>query len=109
MQRFVDAARTPIEDATIEWLESEAPLERVATLTIHSQRFDSPEQMALAEHLSFTPWHTLPAHEPIGAVNRARRAVYEAISTYRHARNGVPRVEPRTLALDPALFTPNRG
>ena len=109
VQRFVDESRTPLEDATVEWREADAPLERVATLTIPPQQFDSPAQRALAEHLSFTPWHTLPVHEPVGGVNRARRAAYEAVSAYRHQRNGVPRLEPRTLDLDPALFTPNQG
>ena len=31
VQRYVDDARTPIEDATVEWLERDAPFERVAT------------------------------------------------------------------------------
>ena len=35
-------ARMPIEDATVEWPLAEAPFERVATLEIPSQRFDSP-------------------------------------------------------------------
>ena len=109
VQRYVDEVKTPIEDATIEWRESDAPLERVATLAIPRQAFDTPDQMALAEHLSFTPWHTLPAHEPVGAINRTRRVVYEAISRYRHARNGVPRIEPRSLDIDPALITPQQG
>jgi hypothetical protein len=109
VQRYVDDTKTPVEDATIEWRESDAPLERVATLTIPRQTFDTPDQMALAEHLSFTPWHTLPAHEPVGAINLTRRVVYEAISRYRHARNGVPRLEPRSLDIDPALITAQQG
>jgi catalase len=109
VQRYVDDVKTPIEDATIEWRESDAPLEPVAALTIPRQAFDSPDQMALAEHLSFTPWHTLPAHEPVGAMNRTRRVVYEAISRYRHAHNGVPRIEPRSLEIDRVLITPQQG
>jgi len=97
VQRQRDARRQPVEDPTIEWLESEAPFERIATIEIPAQRFDSPAQMALAEHLSFTPWHTLAAHEPLGGVNRVRKAVYQAISAHRHARNGVPRREPSTI------------
>jgi hypothetical protein len=99
VQRQRDPRRQPVEDSTIEWLESEAPFERVATIEIPAQLFDSPAQMALAEHLSFTPWHTLGAHEPLGGVNRVRKAVYQAISAHRHARNGVPRREPSTLDL----------
>jgi hypothetical protein len=109
VQRYRDEGRTPIEDPTIEWPESVAPFERVATIVIPEQRFDSPEQMALAEQLSFTPWHTLPAHEPVGAINEIRRVVYQAMSTYRHGRNGIVRREPRSLDLDAALITPHRG
>jgi hypothetical protein len=65
--------------------------------------------MALAEQLSFTPWHTLPAHEPVGAINRVRHAVYQAISIYRHRRNGIVRREPRSLDLDADLVTPHAG
>jgi len=108
VQRYRDDARTPIEDPTVEWPESEAPFERVATIVIPAQRFESPEQMALAEQLSFTPWHTLPAHEPVGAINEIRRIVYQAISSYRHRRNGIVRREPRSLELDADLLTPHR-
>jgi hypothetical protein len=109
VQCFVDDARTPVEDATVEWIERDAPFERVATLTIPVQSFDSPAQLALAEHLSFTPWHSLPAHEPVGGINRIRREVYRAISTYRHERNGVVRREPDSLDIAPDLITSNRA
>lgn len=101
VQRYVDDARTPVDDATIEWQERESPFERVASLTVPAQEFRSPAQDALAEQLSFTPWHSLPAHEPVGGVNRIRREVYRAVSRYRHERNGVPRVEPASLDIDP--------
>jgi catalase len=106
VQRQRDPSAMPIEDATIEWSERDAPFERVATLEIPAQRFDMPDRMALAEQLSYTPWHTLPAHEPLGSINRMRRIVYETLSAHRHARNGVPRREPTTLAIDPVLITP---
>jgi Catalase len=105
VQRQRDPVSMPIEDPTIEWREEESPFERVATITIPVQRFEAPEQMMLAEQLSFTPWHALPAHEPIGGINRVRRTVYQAISQYRHARNGVPRQEPSSLEIDPALVS----
>jgi hypothetical protein len=106
VQRQRNPRTMPIEDATIEWSERESPFERVATLEIPVQRFDTPDRMALAEQLSYTPWHTLPAHEPLGGINRMRRVVYETLSAHRHARNGVPRREPTTLSIDPALITP---
>jgi hypothetical protein len=101
IQRQVDPVSTPMEDATVEWPEAVAPFERVATITIPIQRFESPEQMALAEHLSYTPWHTLPDHEPLGGINRTRLVAYRTISRLRHEMNGVPRREPRSLEIEP--------
>jgi hypothetical protein len=101
IQRQVDPISTPTEDSTIEWPEGIAPFRRVATITIPVQRFDSPDQLALAEHISYTPWHTLPVHEPLGGINRARLVAYRTISKLRHEMNGVPRREPRSLDIEP--------
>ena len=84
----------PIEDPGVEWSESLSPFRRLATLRILAQDFDTPARMALAENLSFTPWHALAEHRPLGGINRARKLAYREISTFRHASNGVPRVEP---------------
>ena len=66
----------------------------VARVTIPPQDFDSPEQRAFCENLSFTAWHGLAAHRPLGGLNRLRRTVYDAVSRLRHEINGTPRVEP---------------
>jgi hypothetical protein len=84
----------PVEDPTIEWQETDSPFVRVARITIPQQVFDTPERMAFGENLSFTPWHGLDAHRPLGGINRVRRTVYEAISRLRHEINHVPRIEP---------------
>lgn len=83
-----------VEDSEIEWAEADAPFVRVATLTIPRQVFNSPAQDAFCENLSFTPWHSLPDHRPLGGVNRVRRVVYQSISELRHSLNGVARSEP---------------
>ena len=83
-----------VEDSKTEWKESEAPFIKVATITIPRQTFDSAAQMAFCDNLSFTPWHALPQHRPLGGVNRVRRTVYERISNRRHELNHVPREEP---------------
>jgi hypothetical protein len=80
--------RTPIEDPTVRWSEALSPFTKVATMIIPAQRLDLPGHAEFEENLSFTPWHALPAHRPLGGLNRARRAVYEAISRLRHERNG---------------------
>jgi len=97
VQRRTDPASMPIEDATLEWSEARAPFVRVATITIPVQRFDSVEQMALAEQMAFTPWHTLPDHRPLGGINRARRTLYQVVSQLRSELNGVVRREPTSL------------
>jgi len=94
VQRQTDPIRMPVEDPTVVWHERMSPFRRVATLRIPAQECDTPERRAFAEALSFTPWHSLPDHRPLGNTNRIRRRVYEMISELRHARNGVPREEP---------------
>ena len=44
-------------------------------LTTTATDIDAPGQDELCEALSFTPWHSLPEHEPVGGINRLRRAV----------------------------------
>jgi hypothetical protein len=81
----------PVEDPTVEWT---GPWQKVATIQIPAQNFDTPDQQAFGENLSFTPWHSLPAHRPLGGINRARKEIYRAISKQRHDLNGAPRREP---------------
>ncbi len=85
----------PIEDPTIEWPESQSPFIPVARVTIPKQVFDTPMQNAFGENLSFTPWHGLAAHRPLGGVNRVRRIVYQAISALRHGLNHKAPAEPK--------------
>jgi len=94
LQTFKDFESTPIEQSTVEWQEAAAPPVLVAKITIPAQKFDSSQQMTFCENLSYTPWHALPEHKPLGAVNRARRVVYTAVSKLRHGLNGASRSEP---------------
>jgi catalase len=89
----------PIEDPAVTWDETAAPFAPVASIAIPPQDFDSPEQHALCESLSFTPWHCLDAHRPLGGINRVRRVVYERISRLRHELNDAPRREPTDFTL----------
>ncbi|NUF17242.1 catalase family protein [Acinetobacter lactucae] len=83
-----------VEDSMTEWDEKVAPFYQVATIHIPKQNFDTLEQNKFCENLSFTPWHALPAHKPLGAVNRMRKVIYENISRIRHDMNSAPRQEP---------------
>jgi hypothetical protein len=86
--------RMPIEDPSVRWSEHRSPFVPVARLEIPAQSFDSAEQQAFCENLSFTPWHSLPEHRPLGGINRVRLAVYQEISKLRHRLNGTERHEP---------------
>jgi Catalase len=81
----------PIEDPTIEWDEHDAPFVQVARVKIPLQR---PEQGEACEILSYTPWHSLPEHRPLGGISRVRFDVYREVSKLRHDLNGQTRGEP---------------
>lgn len=81
LQFFVDEARTPIEDASVDWPDGVAPYLDVADLVIEPQDFASAEAQVFAEQVEravFDPWAALAAHRPLGEVMRARKAVYFA-------------------------------
>jgi hypothetical protein len=80
--------RMPIEDAGKLWDENESPFVKLATLHIPSQEFRTREREELAEILSFSPGHAMPAHAPLGGINRARIKIYSALSAFRHQRDG---------------------
>jgi len=100
VQLQTDAETMPIEDPGRAWDEAVSPYRKLATIRIPRQEFDSEAQRAFGENLSFTPWHSLPEHRPLGGINRARRVVYEIISAFRHERNQVPRREPTGWEID---------
>lgn len=79
----------PIEDAGLRWSEQDSPFIKVATLHIPTQKFRTKARQELGESLSFSPAHALPAHAPIGGLNRARTAIYAALSKFRHGRDAI--------------------
>ncbi|HYV47965.1 MAG TPA: catalase family protein [Myxococcaceae bacterium] len=90
LQFFKDEASTPIEDASVEWKEADAPFVTVARLTIPKQDMRSPRGQKIAafvETLSFDPWHAPVEFRPLGNIMRARNAAYR-MST--HERKAVP-------------------
>ncbi|WP_422776210.1 catalase family protein [Pseudomonas mediterranea] len=87
IQRQDPGKYMPIEDTSIEWQESDAPFETVARIKVPPQDFDTPKLNLACDNLSFNPWFGIEAHRPIGGINRLRKAVYEAVSDYRHSRN----------------------
>jgi hypothetical protein len=83
-----------VEDSMTEWKEDQAPFYKVATIHIPKQVFDTSEQNKFCENLSFTPWHALAEHKPLGGINRMRKIIYEQISRVRHEMNSTERLDP---------------
>lgn len=81
-----DEQRTPIENAMVEWKESDSPYHAVARIRIPPQRVDDPARLRSCEETSFNPWHALAEHRPLGSMNRARREIYRAMAEFRRAR-----------------------
>ena len=76
VQFQIDSVRMPIEDATAEWDEQDAPYAPVAKIRIPQQRVDDPERADACERFAFNPWHCPTEHRPLGNLNRARREIY---------------------------------
>jgi hypothetical protein len=109
VQLFQDNLTTPIEDPRVEWPADAAPFHTVARIWIPEQKFDTPGRMSFGENLSFTPWHAIPAHEPLGEINLVRQEVYSKLSELRHGLNKVPPAEPSPSDPDPVDSPPNWG
>ena len=99
VQLNTDLEKMPIEDASAVWDEKESPFVTVATLEIAPQL--SWEQ-GVTDHtddaLSYSIWHGITAHQPLGGVNRARNETYKQSANFRSKFNGCPMHEPTKLS-----------
>ena len=103
VQLCVDPEMMPIEDASVEWPEELSPYITVARLVAEPQdAYSAARRLYVDEILSFNPWHALEAHRPPGNIMRARKKAYAASSQFRHATNGSPAGEPRSIDELPA-------
>ena len=86
IQRYVDEEVTPIEDTAVEWKVTNSPVEPIATLTLKQTDITSVEAQAGAaalDSLAFNPWNTTEDFRPLGNLNRARKAAYDASAAHR--------------------------
>jgi hypothetical protein len=98
VQLCTNIEEMPIEDASAEWPEALSPYVTVARLVAPPQiGWSAALSQAIDEGMSFSPWHGLAAHRPLGSVNRVRRAAYEMSAKLRARRRGAPIVEPTSL------------
>ena len=90
-----DLERQPVEDPTVEWKEDEAPFVKVATIRAKPQdSWDAGRVDAVDERMRFSIWTGLAAHQPLGNINRARKAPYRHSADFRQRFNGCPIHEP---------------
>lgn len=99
VQFQTDAEKMPVEDPTVEW---DSAFVKLATIRIPTQVFDTKEQSDFGDNLSFSSWHCLPEHQPIGNFNRVRKIIYEEMYTFRHQQNNIAVTEP---AAGPGFFS----
>jgi hypothetical protein len=98
VQLATDLEKMPIEDASVAWDEALSPFITVARLSVPRQgSWTESRQQAIDEGMSFSPWHGLAAHRPLGGVNRVRKPSYEHSAGFRAQHNGCPMHEPRSL------------
>ena len=90
VQLQIDPVAMPIENSLTVWDEAQSPYRRVAIIRIPKQDIEAANAQDIVEGLSFDPWHSLPDHQPVGSINRARKVIYEALSKFRHEANGLP-------------------
>jgi len=94
IQVQTDPFLMPIENAAIMWPTKLSPRIPAARLRIPQQKFDSPEQLAFANRLTYNPFHALPEHRPLGNVSRARQRMYWELARLRQTMNQVEHYEP---------------
>ncbi|SNS42405.1 hypothetical protein SAMN05421770_101909 [Granulicella rosea] len=84
----------PNEKADKPWPEEQSPWPTVATITVRPQNsYSDARQTFVDEQMSFTPWHKLAIHRPLGGIMRAGRKAYEDAAKYRSQRNARTIVE----------------
>lgn len=91
--RFMVQLRTnpktmPLDEATVEWPESESPFIHVATLVLPRQDVSVRGQSDYGQGLAFNIWRVPPEQAPVGSIAEARKVVYAAGADARHVANG---------------------
>ncbi|RRA48670.1 catalase family protein [Acidipila sp. EB88] len=88
----------PIEKADTAWDAEQSPWQTVARIHVPAQNsYSDARQLFVDEQLSFSPWHALLAHQPLGGIMRARLKAYEEAAKFRAQRNARATVEPASI------------
>jgi hypothetical protein len=97
-QLAIDTEKTPIEDTSVVWPEELSLYVTVARLTAElREAYSAARRIFVDEHLGFSPWHGLLAHQSLGNINRARRLAYCVAASFRRTQEGQAEIEPSTI------------
>jgi hypothetical protein len=97
-QLCTDLVLMPIEDASVVWPEDKSPYQPIARIKVQPQRaWSEGRSSRVNDQMSFSPWHGLAAHRPLGGIMRSRRQVYEMAKRFRAEKNGRIIEEPREM------------
>jgi len=98
-QLCTDLQLMPIENAAVVWPEEISPYRPIARMTVKPQvAWSETRSSAVDDGMSFSPWHGLATHRPLGGIMRVRKAVYEKAKQFRAEKNGRVIEEPRVMA-----------
>ncbi len=96
VQLCTDLKTMPIEDASVSWPQDVSPYVAVARITAQPQlAWSEARSAAVDDGMSFSPWHGVTAHRPIGSVMRTRKMAYEMSAKFRAEHNDRRITEPR--------------
>jgi hypothetical protein len=96
VQRRTNPETMPLDQATVEWPESESPFVQVATLIIPRQDVEARGQADYGQSLAFNIFRVPPEQAPVpqSSIAAVRKAVYAASADTRHQANGQPLQDP---------------
>jgi len=97
-QLCTDLQLMPIENASVVWPEEASRYRPIARMTVKPQvAWSEARSSAVDDGMSFSPWHGLATHRPLGGIMRVRKAVYEEAKKFRAEKNGRVIQEPRVM------------
>ena len=103
VQLCTDLENMPIEDSSKPWPEGKSPYVPVARMKVERQEgWSETRSTAIDDGFSFSPWHGIAAHRPLGSIMRVRKAAYDMSARFRSERNATPVSEPNAIEEVPA-------
>ena len=88
----------PVEDASIVGPEKKSSYRGIGRITVKPQTaWNAARSAAVDDGMSFSPWHGLAAHQPLGSIMRVRKMAYEMGRRFRAENGGRTIKEPKEL------------